>query len=45
MAVDVGVGDVAAQEVAKGRLGEMEACLVVPERVVAVESYSPDWQR
>jgi hypothetical protein len=32
---------VAAQEVAQGGLGEMEACFVVPQRVVAVESHVP----
>src|SRR5205807_1097293 len=35
--VDVGIGDVAAHEIAKGGLGQVEARLVVPERVVAVE--------
>ncbi len=41
MSIDVGVGNAAAEEVAQGRLGEMEACFVVPQRVVAIESYVP----
>ncbi len=39
--VDVRLRNVATQKLAKGGLGELEACFVVPQRVVAVERHVP----